>query len=239
MTKEGKINSDSCGGLIAINPLQIPSQKSEMTAAVSVKRKPTKNWHPPMVLWYCGNFGQKKGKPRQYCSHKVNDELGIKNVRSRCLMCRQFGRKSKQKHWDSLMIKDARNSDRKRLLWPEKKRPFNKIDWDRYITREYIRKVYKVCRGLCWWCGIYMNKEERKRTDGLTIERLTNQPHYINTCVVSCYTCNRKSWRKNKLTSYFTGRPSQTSDKLQTFQKYLLSWELHRKLLLELDSRHH
>ena len=238
MTIEGKINSLNCCGFIATKPLQIPSEKSDQTAAVSVNRQPIVDWHPPMKLWYCGNFGKRNGKKR-YCCHKVDDPYGLKNASSRCLKCRQYAYKTKRKCWASLMVKDARRADKLRTKKPKDRRKFETVNWDRFITKEYVLKVYKLCRGLCWWCGIKLNKDKRNAPDGLTIERLTDQPHYRNECVVSCFKCNCGSWRKNQLTSYFTGPPSQTSDKLQIFRKYLLSWERHQRLLLELGSLHH
>ena len=232
--------SNDCDGFYAIIPLQTASQKEDQTVAVTVKsRKPVKDWQPPMKLWYCGNFGQKKGKPRQYCSHQVNDDYGLRNASSRCLMCRERGRILKERHWASTMIRDARSGDKKRLAKPEDRRPFTEIDWDRYITKAHVMKLYKISRGLCWWCGIHMNKRRRDTPNGLTIDRLTDQPHYINTCVLSCSRCNCTSWRKDRLTSYFMGRPSGTLDKLLVFQTYLLWWELNQRVLLELDFQPH
>lgn len=238
MTIEGEINNDRCGGFIAINPHQNPSKKREPTAAVSVNRQPIVDWHPPMAYWYCGNFGTRDGK-RRYCRHKVDDTYGIKNALSRCLKCRNYSKFSKHKNWAATTIRDARRSDKVRLAKPEERRPFNNIDWDRFITKEYVLRMFKLCRGLCWWCGVKLNKDKRNAPDGLTIDRLTNNPHYINECVVSCFQCNCQSWRKDNLESYFTGLPNPKSDKLHSFQKYLLSWERHQKLLLELDSLHH
>ena len=238
MTIEGEINSENCGGFIAIKPLQTASEKRDQTAAVSVNRQPIIDWQPPMALWYCGNFGKRNGK-RRYCCHKVDDAYGLKNASSRCLKCREYSKYSKHKNWAATMVKDARRADKVRLAKPKERRKFDTVNWSRFITKEYVLKVYKLCRGLCWWCGIKLNKNKRNAPDGLTIERLTDQPHYKNECVVSCFKCNCCSWRKNQLESYFTGPPSQTSDKLQTFRKYLLSWERHQRLLLELGSLHH
>ena len=127
MTIEGDINSEHCGGFIAIKPLQTASENRDQTAAVSVNRQPIIDWEPPMALWYCGNFGKRNGKKR-YCCHKVDDPYGLKNASSRCLKCRQYAYKTKRKCWASLMVKDARRADKKRVEKPEERRPFDKID---------------------------------------------------------------------------------------------------------------
>ena len=238
MTIAGRNDIENGGGLIAINPHQILSEKTDPTAAVQVVSIPVKDWHPPIVLWKCGNFGTRAGK-RRYCCHYVEDEHGLKNALSRCLRCRKKDRRYKKKNWATQMVKDARSADKLRTKKPKDLRPFEEIDWDRFITKEYVEKMYKMCRGLCWWCGVKMNKEKRQSSTGLTIERLTNQPHYKNTCVVSCMKCNRTSWRMNELESFFTGPPSPTSDKLHSFQTYLKSWERYQQLLPELDFQHH
>ena len=240
MANRGGKDSDSCRGFIAINPLQIASDNSKKTAAVTPLfnvRKPIKDWHPPQRLWRCGNFGRKKGKARQYCPNVVDDEYGLKNASSRCLPCRTRARNCKEKHWGSCMVRDSRSADKCRLQLSDEKRKFVCIDWNRYITKEYLLSVYNMCKGMCWWCGVKMDTKNRRALNGLTVDRLNDRPHYIGSCTLACYSCNSKSWRDPNKNSFFKDLSNLMSDKLRFFQMYYRGWARFQKLRLALDSQ--
>ena len=230
-----------CGGFIAEFPHQTASDCGDRTAADPLSydvRKPIKDWHPPLSLWRCGNFGRKKDKPKQYCPNFVDDDYGFEHASTRCLTCRKRDRKYKETSWASLMVKDARSADKRRLQLCDEKRKFVCIDWNRYITKEYLLSVYDMCKGMCWWCGVKMDTKKRQSSHGLTVDRLNDQPHYIGSCALACLACNANSWRQPNKVSFFKDLPSLTSDKLRFYQTYYTGWARFQRLRLALDSQH-
>ena len=246
MSFEAAIKGIGCGGFITELLHQNPSVNSKLTAAVPLSfnvrnpidvRKPIEDWHPVLPLWRCGNFGQKRGKPRQYCPNFVDDDYGLEHASSRCLPCRQRGRKNKIKNWPSLMVKDSRRADKCRLQLCDEKRKFVCIDWNKYITKEYLLSVYEMVKGKCWWCGVKMDTKNRRALNGLTVDRLDDRPHYIGSCTLACSSCNSTSWREPNKKSFFMDQSSLQRCKLRFFRMYYTGWERFQKLHFGSDSR--
>ena len=90
-------------------------------------------------------------------------------------------RKYRIEHWDRRCCYLSKSSDLRK---------------DREIGEDYITpKRLKTLRALqlnqCFYCGVPMNTENRKRSDGLTIERLDNsRPHVEDNIVLCCSSCN-------------------------------------------------
>ena len=137
-------------------------------------------------------------------------------------------RKDRKKHWARKIINDSMCADRRKL--DEGK--YEEIDWTRYITREYLEKVVKALRGRCFWCNILLSKTQRHKANGLTVERLTSNPHYVNECTIACKRCNCMSWRKELVPwSQREGPVFPKEGKLHCFQMYLKEWQKFQVLL--------
>lgn len=60
-----------------------------------------------------------------------------------------------------------------------------------YITPKRLKTLRALQMNKCFYCGTPMNTENRKRSDGLTIERLDNsRPHVEDNVVLCCSSCN-------------------------------------------------
>ena len=66
----------------------------------------------------------------------------------------------------------------------------------RYITSDYLKQLRVDQDDQCYFCDRKMNTVNRQKDDGLTVERLNDEPHWKDTCVLSCMWCNRRSWRE-------------------------------------------
>ena len=191
---------NDCHGLIPISPHQIPFKNQDRNAPVQcnsssihpIDRTPIKNWKPGMRKWKCNHSGTRNGVKRYSCHNIVDDEKALRLGIGSCLRCRQYFLKGRKKNWDTIMVNGARRADKIRL----KKGKFTAIDWSLFITKNHMREVYKACRKKCWWCGIKVREFERDHAEGLTVDRLTDGPHYQTDCAIACLKCNRISWRK-------------------------------------------
>ena len=197
--EQKELNDIDCGGLIPIPTHQIPIKKRDPTAVDQcnssihpIERRPIKNWKTGMNNWKCNHSGSRNGKKRYSCNNIVDDEKGLRLGLGNCLKCRTYQVNERMRNWDTRMVCGARRADRERL----KRGKFTDIDWGRFITKDHMREVYKVCRKRCWWCGIRVREFDRNHSEGLTVDRLTNRPHYQKECAIACLACNRMSWRK-------------------------------------------
>ena len=60
-----------------------------------------------------------------------------------------------------------------------------------YITPKRLKTLRALQLNQCFYCETPMNTENRKRSDGLTIERLDNsRPHSEDNIVLCCSSCN-------------------------------------------------
>lgn len=242
MSREGKkANGEDCAGLISNLPLQISIKKGDQPAAVQCNlpkksvhppdRTPIKNWHPPLPLWKCNWCGTRNGKKRYTCNNFVTDEKGLRVGIGKCVRCRQYYIRDKKKHWQNRMVVCARISDRKRL----RQGKFTTIDWDRFITKDHMQQVYDACRKRCWWCGIWVRKFDRKHQEGLTVDRLTNGPHYLRECAIACFRCNRQSWRKGFEHKPWWARESLAESPEFVFGQWLNTYHAYRDVLAGIE----
>ena len=66
----------------------------------------------------------------------------------------------------------------------------------RYITSDYLKQLRVDQDDQCYFCDRKMDPVNRQKDEGLTVERLNDEPHWKDSCVLSCMWCNRRSWRK-------------------------------------------
>ena len=97
-------------------------------------------------------------------------------------------RKYQQKHWDRRCVMHSKCSDRK----------YNRElqEGEDYITPKRLRLLRKLQMNKCYYCETVLQVLDRRKADGLSIERLNNNyPHSSSNCILACHSCNCK--RKN------------------------------------------
>ena len=88
-----------------------------------------------------------------------------------------------------------------RLTDKKKNRTYARGD---YITPDRLKQVREIQDNKCIYCETELQTYNRKRPNGLTIERLDNNfAHVISNCVICCFHCNVRSAFKT-----FTTPPS-------------------------------
>jgi hypothetical protein len=86
-------------------------------------------------------------------------------------------------HWARRMVSHSRASDKlyNRVASPT----------DAYIDPGYLHRLRAQQHNRCAWCTDDMQEFNRKRADGLTIQRLdNNKPHIMANCLLACHACN-------------------------------------------------
>ena len=112
---------------------------------------------------------------------RTSESIWRKNTRHRRT---QQERDYHAKNWDTRCCMHARLSDIKM------KRP---IDESLYITPERLRTLRLLQCNRCVYCDTKMQVINRKKPDGLTIERIKNSDaHNEDNCILSCHRCNCK-----------------------------------------------
>ena len=97
------------------------------------------------------------------------------------------------KDWVDRIINVSRTHDK----WDDLYDPIH------FITRNYIERIWLFQKELCFYCDKKMQLDDRRKSDGCTIERLDNTfGHTIKNCVLACHFCNcnkhRIKHKKNK-----------------------------------------
>ena len=88
-----------------------------------------------------------------------------------------------RKNWFNRCIYLSRQSDNRKNRTSDKK----------YITGSRLRALRVLQDNKCFYCNIVLQINNRKRHDGLTIERLVNsEPHTISNVILCCSRCNCK-----------------------------------------------
>ena len=121
----------------------------------------------------------------------------VDSVRRKCLVCRKMEsdwrkktrdrrrdreRLYKQKIYDLRIVRHSKMSDNKM------NRPF---DAQSYITPERIRTLRRLQKNRCLYCERELQVLNRRKPDGLTVERLNNaEPHNSDNVVLCCHKCN-------------------------------------------------
>ena len=104
----------------------------------------------------------------------------------------QKEREYQQKNWDKRCVMHSKCADRKY------KREF---DSQEYITAKRLRTLRMLQKNRCFYCDVELQIKNRKRPNGLSIERLQNdRPHCSDNVVIACHRCNCK--RMNRLNPY-------------------------------------
>ena len=99
------------------------------------------------------------------------------------------------KRWAHRVCVHSRLTDKK------KNRTYAKSD---YITPDRLKQMREIQDNKCIYCETELQTYNRKRPNGLTIERLDNNfAHVISNCVICCFHCNVRSAFKT-----FTTPPS-------------------------------
>ena len=84
--------------------------------------------------------------------------------------------------WADRMIVHSKISDKKM------KRAFEE---DEYITHEFLVSLRENANNECIYCDIRLQSFNRKRFNGVTVQRLDNsKAHIKSNCVLACYKCN-------------------------------------------------
>ena len=158
------------------------SSKRDMTVIIKMK------------FIKCENCGIPMPDP----SRKRNSKL--KNWCEKCKRLRRLGqmRKFKQAHGaykdnmvERQIVAISHQNDKKRIRSEQDLRAN-----PRYIDVDFILKLRKDQDDRCYFCNKKMQTKCRMKADGLTIERLDNDLHLKTNCVLSCCSCNHRSWRE-------------------------------------------
>ena len=68
----------------------------------------------------------------------------------------------------------------------------------KYVSVQWVKDQRQRQKNKCYYCDSVLETDCNRLTHprGLQIERLTDGPHWAADCVLSCSSCNRRSWRK-------------------------------------------
>ena len=91
---------------------------------------------------------------------------------------------------EQIMVHNSSLSDKSRAG-----EPYDFRKDPNYIKVSDIKCLRVEQNDKCYFCNIPMNTSKRNKSDGMTIERLDEGPHWASRCVLSCGGCNRRSWR--------------------------------------------
>ena len=91
----------------------------------------------------------------------------------------------KQRNWSRRMVCHSRGSD---IIYGRLP-----ADMSNYIDPNYLQRLRTAQDNRCSFCTVDMQTENRKHSDGLTIQRLNNAiGHTKPNCLLSCFQCNCK-----------------------------------------------
>lgn len=98
-----------------------------------------------------------------------------------CKKCLKANSISSRKHWSRKIVTASKQHDEKYG------RMFQESE---YITREFLKECRRKQDNLCG-CGCTMQTENRKASDGLTVQRLDDSIAHVKTnCILACHHCN-------------------------------------------------
>ena len=137
----------------------------------------------------CENCNAKLTKPISNRESKLKNWCQACCRRRQLLQMREFKSKYGYYKHDSAERRMINSSEHK-----DKERGFSWNEED-YIDVDFLKKQREKQKTKCYWCNIDMNPVHRKQRDGMTVERLTSEPHLKSNCVLACFSCNAKSYR--------------------------------------------
>ena len=122
----------------------------------------------------------------QKCRHKESEY----RKRTRDTRRKEQERSYQRKNWFNRCLYLSRQSDAKK----------NRTSDEPYITPERLLTLRVLQENKCFYCDTELQVHNRKKPDGLTIERLDNsKPHSISNVILCCHRCNCRKL-SNKLT---------------------------------------
>ena len=125
----------------------------------------------------CGKASDSARRKCQICRKKESDWR--KKTRERR---RDSERTYKQGIYDKRIVMHSKLSDAKM------ERP---VVEQTYITPERIRALRRLQKNKCLYCGNALQVLNRRRPDGLTVERIKNDlPHNSDNVILACHRCN-------------------------------------------------
>ena len=139
------------------------------------------NYQKLKAAGLCVFCGCTKDDPRVMCQTcRDTQREGKKNRKSAIAITTL---KYNQKNWFKKMIEGSKRKDIKMNRFNAAKNYF--------ISEEFLTYQRKFQQNKCYHCGIFMQSDQRKQNDGLTVERLDNAiGHTKSNCVLACYPCN-------------------------------------------------
>ena len=145
----------------------------------------------------CDSDFQKKYITRILKHQCVRCGKALDSARRKCQVCRK-----KESDWRKKTRERRRDSERtykqgiydKRIVMHSKlsdakmERP---VVEQTYITPERIRALRRLQKNKCLYCGNALQVLNRRRPDGLTVERIKNAlPHNSDNVILACHRCN-------------------------------------------------
>ena len=99
------------------------------------------------------------------------------------------------KHWANRCVYLSRGTDLR------KNRPVG----ESYITAKRLKTLRALQMNKCFYCGVVMQTENRKKSNGLTTERLDNsKPHDEGNTILCCSSCNCRKLSNKQTTTLET-----------------------------------
>ena len=125
--------------------------------------------------------------------------LGENPLRRKCTVCRIKDNKYRQRSRTTHRAEQEKAYRQRvwnhRCCWKSRKTDEKKnfTISDRYITPVHLKTLLILQLGKCFYCQTKMQTQNRKKSDGLTIERLSNdKPHTKTNVILCCSSCNCK-----------------------------------------------
>ena len=120
-------------------------------------------------------------------------------TRRKCDKCRLEDNKYRKDNRSKEVVEAERKYRQrvwfKRCVWKSsrKDRLKNRTSEDNIVKPTRLRTLRILQNNKCFYCEKSMQVENRRKSDGLTIERLNNaEPHTVKNCVLACSSCNCK-----------------------------------------------
>ena len=99
-----------------------------------------------------------------------------------------------RKNWPNRCLYLSKNADRRK----------DRTSDEPYITPQRLVTLRILQDNKCYYCDTELQVQNRKKPDGLTIERINNsKPHTISNVILCCHRCNCKKLSNKITTSTF------------------------------------
>ena len=118
------------------------------------------------------------------CSHKA------------CKPCREKRRLYRLKHIQEEQIYQSKRWAHRAVVHSKCADTLShrSFEQDKYITPEHLHTIRRTQHNSCFYCTTEMQIKNRRKPNGLTVERLDNTlPHEKLNTVLACFRCNCRS----------------------------------------------